>query len=142
MNFASDNRGPAHPRIIEAISQANAGYSTPYGEDDMMIHVRDRIREIFEHPEAEVFLTATGTATNALILATLTQPWDEIYCSYTSHIRQDECNAIEFYTGGARITHVGTGDILKPEPLAEHLSRAANLDIHCAHIRKGQFLAR
>ena len=35
MNFASDNAGPAHPRVIEAIAAANEGAARPYGADPM-----------------------------------------------------------------------------------------------------------
>ncbi len=34
MNFASDNRGPAHPKIVEALSEANSGYADSYGGDE------------------------------------------------------------------------------------------------------------
>ena len=31
MHFMSDNTGPAHPRVMEALARANAGYASPYG---------------------------------------------------------------------------------------------------------------
>ena len=58
------------------------------------------IRDVFEAPEAAVFLVATGTAANALALATLAKPWDTIFCTSVAHINEDECNAPEFFTGG------------------------------------------
>ena len=33
MNLASDNTGPVHPRIMEALATANAAYALPYGND-------------------------------------------------------------------------------------------------------------
>ncbi len=106
MNFASDNSGPAHPRVLEALGRANAGYAMPYGADAAMTRVREKIREVFEAPEAAVYLVATGTAANALILATLSQPWQTIFCSSVAHIHEDECNAPEFFSGGAKLTLV------------------------------------
>ncbi|MCW8842317.1 MAG: beta-eliminating lyase-related protein, partial [Rhodobacteraceae bacterium] len=71
MFFASDNAGPAHPAIMDALVKANEGYAPPYGTDPIMDEVRAQIREIFEAPEAAVYLVATGTAANSLALATL-----------------------------------------------------------------------
>ncbi len=66
MNFASDNTGPAHPRVIEALVRANEGYVMPYGAEAAMERVRQRIRDAFAAPQAAVYLVATGTAANAL----------------------------------------------------------------------------
>lgn len=107
MFFASDNTGPVHPKIMDALNNANLGYAMPYGDDAMMDKVRAQIRDIFEAPEAAVYLVSTGTASNALILATLAQPWETIFCSPVAHIHEDECNAPEFFTGGAKLTLVG-----------------------------------
>lgn len=125
MNFASDNTGRAHPQVLEALVAANAGYAPSYGEDPLSHQVRDRLRDLFEAPEAEVFLVPTGTAANALLLATLTQPWQEIYAAEHSHIRADECNAVEHATGGARITVVNPGDKLDAGALDAMMSAAA-----------------
>ncbi len=132
MNFASDNCGSAHPKIIEALAAANEGYQPSYGDDAGMDRVRAMLREVFEAPQAEIFLTGTGTATNALILATLVQPWDEIYSAHFAHIRDDECNAVEFYTGGARITLVGNNDRIDPIALEEMIVGATPHGIHNA----------
>ncbi len=57
--------------MIEAIARANEGYPHSYGADPIMDGVRAQIRDLFEAPDAAVYLVATGTAANALILATL-----------------------------------------------------------------------
>ena len=76
MHFASDNSGPAHPSVMDALVAANAGYAMPYGNDDLTRDVVAQIRDLFEAPEAAVFQVATGTACNSLILATLrTNAW-------------------------------------------------------------------
>jgi threonine aldolase len=98
MFFASDNAGPAHPKVMQALIDANAGYAKSYGADTIMDEVRDQIRSLFEAPEAAVFLCINGTAANSLLLATMTQPWETIFCADVSHIHEDECNAPEFYS--------------------------------------------
>jgi len=110
MFFASDNAGPVHPKVMQALAAANDGYAMPYGADDLMEAVRSRIREEFEAPEAAVYLVATGTAANSIALATLCQPFETVFCSPVAHIHEDECNAPEFYTGGAKLTLVPADD--------------------------------
>lgn len=110
MFFASDNAGPAHPSIIEAVARANDGYRAAYGADAETERATALLREVFEAPEAAVYLVGTGTAANALILATLAQPWDTIFTGRASHAQEDECNAPEFFTGGAKLTLVGAGE--------------------------------
>ena len=110
MNFASDNAGPAHPAIMQALVAANEGHAAAYGEDALMAQVRARVRELFEAPEAAVYLVATGTAANSLLLATLARPWETIFCARTAHVQEDEANAPEFFTGGAKLTLVDAPD--------------------------------
>ena len=106
MFFASDNSGPAHPAVMQALADVNTGFAMPYGADDPMAAVTAELRRLFEAPEAAVYLVATGTAANSLSLATLTQPFETVFCSPVAHIHEDECNAPEFYTGGAKLTLV------------------------------------
>jgi threonine aldolase len=110
MWFSSDNAGPAHPAVMAALMRANEGHAASYGADEAMERVRARIREVFEAPEAAVFLVATGTAANALTLACLCPPWGSVFCHEYSHVAEDECGAPEFYTGGAKLMLVPGAD--------------------------------
>lgn len=103
MNFASDNAGPVHPRVISAIIDANEGHAPAYGTDRWTEDAIARIRDAFEAPDAAVHLVATGTAANSLALAALARPWDAIFCTEMAHIHEDECNAPEAFTGGAKL---------------------------------------
>ncbi len=133
MNFASDNTGPAHPRVIEAISRANDGYAMPYGADPLMEEARAAIRDAFEAPEAAIYLVATGTAANSLILATLGQPWQTVFCTEVAHIQGDECNAPEFFSGGAKLTLI-THDqgLIDPDALAAAIEAEERRGVHGA----------
>lgn len=108
MFFASDNAGPAHPLVMQALIDANTGYQPSYGADTIMESVRDRIRDVFQAPEAAVYLVATGTAANALLLGTMAQPWQAVFCADLAHVEMDECGAPEFFTGGAKLSLVPT----------------------------------
>ena len=130
MHFASDNSGPVHPKVMQAMVAANEGYAMPYGADALMVEVQARIREIFEAPEAAVYLVATGTAANSLALATMCQPFHTVFCSPVAHIHEDECNAPEFYTGGAKLTLVGEGDKMTPEVLDAAIAFEESRGVH------------
>jgi len=130
MYFSSDNTGPVPDEILAALTEANQGYAAPYGADPLTAEVTRRIRDVFEAPEAAVYLVALGTAANALALATLSQPWQTIFCSARAHIHEDECNAPEFYTGGAKLTLVGDDDKMTPQALRLAIEAEENRGVH------------
>ncbi len=131
MFFASDNAGAVHPKVMDALGRANAGYAAPYGADALMDAVRARLRDLFEAPEAAVYLVATGTAANALALATLSQPWETIFCAAPAHVQLDECNAPEFFTGGAKLTLVDAPDAkMSPEALRAAIEAEESRGVH------------
>lgn len=71
MWFTSDNASGAAPQIMAALQAANSGWQKSYGADEIMARVKARLRELFEAPEAEIFLVTTGTAANSLALSLL-----------------------------------------------------------------------
>jgi len=109
MNFSSDNVTCACPEIAAALSAANVGPAMPYGKDPATIAVEQAIADLFA-VKADVFLVATGTASNALALSVLSPPYGGIYCHPEAHIAVDECGAPEFYSGGAKLVHLPDRD--------------------------------
>jgi threonine aldolase len=125
MFLASDNASAAPDAVIQALIQANSGFAPSYGADAAMDRVRDKIRALFEAPDAAVYLVATGTAANALAIASFIQPWNTVYCHRVAHIEEDECNAPEFYAGGAKLTLLdGPDGLIDPGNLARVLDMA------------------
>lgn len=132
MQFASDNTGPALAQVMQAMIDANTGFARSYGEDAQMEEVRDRLRDLFEAPRASVYLVSTGTAANALALATLSQPWDTVFCTPLAHVHVDECNAPEFFTGGAKLSLVGAADKMTPAELQAAIALWPKGDVHAS----------
>ncbi|MDA7425154.1 threonine aldolase family protein [Thalassococcus lentus] len=130
MNFASDNGGPAPQAVLDALAAANSGYAGGYGGDDLSQDVADRIRTLFEAPDAAVYLAATGTSANALALATLVQPFETVFCTPDAHIHMDECNAPEFFTSGAKLTLVPGDDRMTAAALRGALNGEENRGVH------------
>jgi threonine aldolase len=131
MYFASDTTAPAHPKVIEAVARVNEGYAPSYGADMGMQRVTAMIRDLFEMPQAQVYLVGTGTAANALALACYAQPWSAVYCHKMAHVEDDECGAPEFFTGGAKLVLLdGEDGKIVPDGLRRRLAVAAGASVH------------
>lgn len=102
MIFTSDNAFGVAPEILEAIARANGGAVSSYGGDEITKGLQRRFADVFER-EVAVFPVATGTAANALALATLTPPHGAIFCYEEAHVNVDECGAPEMFSGGAKL---------------------------------------
>jgi threonine aldolase len=130
MNFISDNAVGVAPEIMNALTEANRGPSMPYGADEWTRRVERRIAEIFEH-DVRVFPVATGTAANALSLASLTPPYGSIYAHEESHVMADECGAPELFSGGAKMRPLpGVHGKLTAETLDRALTQGHSSDVH------------
>jgi len=130
MHFASDNTSGAAPEIMAALLKANEGFDRSYGADAAMERVTDLVRDAFEAPEAVVQLVATGTAANALAIATHCPPWGAVYCHARAHIAVDECNAPEFYSGAKLVLVPGDGGKMTPATLSDALANTSQGDVH------------
>ena len=129
-HFISDNVTGAHPAIMDAVATCNEGLAPSYGNDDHTRALNEAFSTLFE-TEVAVVPCTTGTAANALSLSLIAGPINAICAHEQSHIYQDECNAPEFFTGGARVSPIGGADgKLDPEALRASLSRKG--DYHAA----------
>jgi len=75
--FSSDNYSGIASEAWRALEQANAGYADPYGDDQWTLDAANKIREVFE-TECEVFFAFNGTASNAMVLATMSHSYHSV----------------------------------------------------------------
>lgn len=123
MNFASDNWAGATPEVMAALSRANDGAAPAYGNDALTKRVTELFAGVFETP-VEIWFTGTGTASNSLGLAGLSQPGGLIFCSGEAHIATDEWGATEFQTQGMKLVTVPqVAGRMSAEALAEVMGR-------------------
>jgi threonine aldolase len=128
--FLSDNVAGAHPAVVQAVLAANTGSAAPYGDDDLSRRLDAAFSELLERDVAVIPCT-TGTAANALALSLVAGPTGAICAHEGSHVYGDECNAPEFFTGGARMTPVaGTDGKLTQGALTDAVARRG--DRHAA----------
>jgi len=123
MNFSSDNAYGADPRVLAALAEANEGAASPYGDDPWTEKLREAMNRLFER-EVATYPIVTGTAANALALATLCPQHGAILCHAEAHIAADECGAPEFFTHGAKLVPLeGEGAKLTPDTIEQALKR-------------------
>ena len=123
MNFRSDNTAPAAPEIIAALTSVNESAAPAYGEDQWSKRLNETFSDVFER-DVQVFTVASGTAANAICVASLTPPWGAVLCHREAHIECDECGAAEFYSGGAKLVLIdGDAAKLTPATLEEGIAR-------------------
>ena len=117
MRFFSDNAAPAHPKVLEAIAEANR-VDTAYDGDEWSRRLDGAFSDLFG-TEVRAFWVTTGTAANCLALAALCPPYGGILCHRDAHIEVDEAGAPGFYTGGAKLILLdGEGAKLTPNAIA------------------------
>ena len=116
IELRSDNAAGVAPEIVEAIVAANVGSALAYGDDAWTARLRGIVREVFEHPTAEVFPVVSGTAANSLSLSALCPPWGAVLCHETAHIIQSEGGATSLLGGGAVMRGIG-GDGFRIDPV-------------------------
>jgi threonine aldolase len=118
------------PEIMAALVEANRGAAWPYGNDDWTRLVEVQLCDIFER-KVRAFPVATGTASNALALATMAPPYAAILAHEAAHVMVDECGAPEFYSGGAKLISVaGANGKLSAEGVTAAIERWRSTDPH------------
>ena len=106
--FASDNYAGAHPEVLAALSAANGGHQTAYGEDVYTARLRELLTEQLGG-ELEVYPVFNGTGANVVGLQSLLPRWGAVVCAATAHINTDE-NAAPERIGGLKLWTVPTTD--------------------------------
>ena len=127
-HFASDNNSGICPEAWAALEEANHGHASGYGEDKWTQKACRLIRDLFE-TDCEVFFVFTGSAANALGLASVCRSYHSIICHETSHVQNDECGGPEFFSGGAKVqTLPGKDGRLTPDAILA--AAASRRDLH------------
>lgn len=93
-HFASDNNSPTHPKVMEAILEANQGHALAYGSDYFTDRAVKKLKQVFGQ-NCEPFFLFTGTGANVLSLAALTRSHHAVICAEESHLNGPECSAPE-----------------------------------------------
>ncbi|MFY9933119.1 MAG: beta-eliminating lyase-related protein [Streptosporangiaceae bacterium] len=119
-SFGSDNHAGAHPAVLRAISDANAGDAIAYGADAWTERATTELREAFGADSA--FLVVNGSGANVLGLSVLLRRHEAVICADSAHIRTDECGAPERLLGTKLLSVPAPDGKITPELIAEQLA--------------------
>ncbi len=106
--FASDNYAGAHPEVLAAIADANAGHQVAYGEDVYTARLQEIIKSHFGE-RAEAFPVFNGTGANVTALTSMLPRWGAVVTTTNAHIHTDE-NAAPERMSGLKLLTVPTPD--------------------------------
>ena len=122
-SLGSDNHSGIHPKILQALIEANDGTHVPsYGTDPETYRTQDIFKKIFGQ-NVETYFVFNGTAANVLCLKSLLQSHESVICADTSHLNRDECGAPEFITGCKLIPLKTPDGKVTPEQIEPCLTR-------------------
>ncbi len=96
--FLSDNNSGAHPKILEEMGKCNFEHEKPYGNDVYSEKAKEILHNVFE-ADIDVYFVATGTAANVIGLSGLLRSYEGIIAPDSAHINEDECGAMEKFSG-------------------------------------------
>lgn len=98
ISFESDYIEGAHENIIRRLVETNLEQTPGYGLDHYSESAKQKIRESFGCPDADVFLLVGGTQTNSTVIASMLHDYEGVVSAGTGHIGVHESGAVE-YTG-------------------------------------------
>jgi threonine aldolase len=86
LNFNSDNCTSACPEVMDALIAANSGERGSYGIDEETAKVAELLKKTFETDALQSYPVATGTAANALAVASSTASYQALFCTRAAHL--------------------------------------------------------
>ena len=98
ISFASDYIAGAHPQVLQRLVDTNLEVLTGYGTDIYCESAREKIAEVCECPDADVYFLSGGTQANATVIAAMLEHSEGVVSADTGHINGHEAGAVE-YTG-------------------------------------------
>ena len=119
-SFASDNNSGIHPRILQAIIDANQGHAVGYGDDDLTSKADSIFRQLFGD-DVRPYYVFNGTGSNVIALQALTRSYQSIICAAAAHIYTDECGAPAKATAAVLKAISAPDGKLTPELIASEL---------------------
>ena len=103
LSFESDYTEGAHESIIRRLAQTNLEQTPGYGLDPYSESAKEKIRQTFGVPDADVFFLVGGTQTNSTVIASMLRDYEGVIAVRTGHIGVHESGAVE-YTGHKVLT--------------------------------------
>ncbi|HIX15888.1 MAG TPA: aminotransferase class V-fold PLP-dependent enzyme [Candidatus Hungatella pullicola] len=121
-SFNNDYSEGAHPRILQAMMEANLEQNQGYGLDSHCDTARSLIKNAIAMEDVDIHFIPGGTQTNLLAIAAALRPWQAVIATTLGHINVHETGAIEA-TGHKVIAMPAPDGKLKPQDVEEAVAR-------------------
>ncbi len=121
VSFESDYIAGAHPEVLRKLAETNLEPLPGYGTDPYCESAKQKIRDLIEIPDADIFFLAGGTQTNAVVISTVLADYEGVIAAKTGHISTHEAGAVE-YTGHEVLELPQAGGKIAPDTLESFLS--------------------
>ena len=82
-SFTNDYSEGAHPRILQAMLEANLVQNTGYILDTHTNHAIQLIRDEIQSPNAQIHMISGGTQTNLITIAAALRPYQAVISAST-----------------------------------------------------------
>ena len=122
ISFKSDYAQIAHPRMLQALINANMEHSDGYGEDKHCKNAIRLIRQALGNDGCFVTFMPTGTIANLTAISHMLRQHQAVISADTGHIFTNETGAIEA-TGHKVIACAGENAKLTPELIVSTLAK-------------------
>jgi len=101
--FLSDYTEGAHPKILEKLSELNMLSLPGYGEDEVCLGAKEKVKAFCGRDDLQVYFLTGGTQTNQIVISTMLRQYEGVISAVTGHVNGHEAGAIE-YTGHKVLT--------------------------------------
>lgn len=93
-SFRNDYSEIGHKKILEKLLENQDNHFNGYGIDNKTEELKNLLCNITKH-DVSVYLTASGTLTNLLIISKIVKPYEAVISCDSGHINVHECGAVE-----------------------------------------------
>ena len=95
LSFECDYSEGAHEKILKRLLETNMEHLPGYGSDNYCESAKEKIRNVCECPDAEIFFLTGGTQTNQVVIDSMLRPYEGVVAARTGHVSVHEAGAIE-----------------------------------------------
>ena len=90
LDFVNDYSEGAHEKILQRLLETNMEKLSGYGTDQYCESAKQKIREVCECPEADIYFLVGGTQTNATVIDAILSQYEGVVAANTG--RPSKCN--------------------------------------------------
>lgn len=94
-SFRNDYSELCHEEIIKVLSSINRKQFSGYGEDDISLKVKNKLKKLLKNDNVDIHFLSGGTQTNLVSISAILKPYQAVIAAESGHIATHEAGAIE-----------------------------------------------